>query len=48
MEQQIAILNWLQDNPEVLNKWYNNEIPHEDLVSLFTIAKVAIHCIAKT
>jgi hypothetical protein len=39
MEQQIAILNWLQNNPEVLNQWYSTDITSEDVVSLYTDGK---------
>lgn len=35
MEQQIAILNWLQNNEEVLNHWYSNDITSEDVVKKY-------------
>jgi len=35
MEQQIAILNWLQNNPEILNSWYGTDITSEDVVKKY-------------
>lgn len=35
MEQQIVILEWLQDNEEILNHWYNNKITSEDVVKKY-------------
>ena len=35
MEQQTLILNWLQDNEDVLNHWYNNKISSDDVVKKY-------------